>query len=559
MSDLTRREGRIAEADQLKAEADAYEVQQVQRKKQDAAHPINFGQLYRVWNGSFYIRDSTRGIDTFDSKKHVESKDDDLDIIGVAATGPYGRTVFGNYRNALARFGQEGEWGGADWQELVQYLPADLKIPTNLTAEEYSTGKAPDGKIWREKIFSQAGIRVLEKLVRHRRRESEKLDGEVTIPVSASNKKKIKMHRDAGHKILVETAFNTLTGEYEKAVGIVIPKGEDMLAWVVQSLNVTTLADLVGGTDNFFAKITGINEAEKAIGAYATVLSRLGNSDLQRFMGMNATDIRKEITAAAIQTVAGIGMVDFNPTSEMMVAPTQAEATDKNAIIKAIPNAITGPKLTQWGAAGESITTSEACATGPGALGITEGNYYAARDRFNQALLAYSANPMGEKIEAALFQAYWEFQMTLMLSWSVDHANGAANVQAFDALGETGAMARIAWAVKQGIDPALALASHNEERDGFIAGVMMGAVSAMPKRLKKRLGLKSVARMIRVTGSTDFQPTIAPGIDRTETAPGVEGQVQALTKLLNALVLKRNFTEAGHCLVYTLYRNNGRW
>ncbi|HEX5035564.1 MAG TPA: acyltransferase domain-containing protein [bacterium] len=511
-------------------EAEALDREQKDIQRRAESHPFQHGLLFRVWDTSFYVQDSARGVDTFDDKRHVKAKPDDLVAVSVAAVGPYGKTVVGNYRNPLERFGETGEWGGADWTELVRFMP---DIPQDLKPEDYAKGVAPDGKPWREKIFSQAGLRQLDHLARRRRLEATKLDEDAMVPLAAGNRELIRRHRDAGHQVHVEEAFNSDTGERETRVYARVPQGEDVMSWVVDSLNVTTLADLPGGTDSFFKGITGISANESIIKSYATVLARISVSQMLRFMGMNATDIRREITAAAIDVVAGIGMVDFNPTDEMITAARVSEKTEKDAIIYAIPNAVTSPKTNQLGAAGTSTTTSEACATGPGALKLAEDAYFASKAHFQETLTAFTAGLVSED---RLYLAGVEMYLKAYFLWSVDHAQTPANVQSFDALGDRGAMARDDFMKKLGLPPYLGLASHNEDRDGFIAGVMIGAMAFYPRLLADLTGARPVARLIGVTGSTDFDPKISGGkAERSNTAPGVEGQVLVVTRLIERL------------------------
>lgn len=512
-------------------EAAAIEKAESEAARRAARHPFQHGLLFRVWDMPFYVQDRSAGIDTFDEQRHVKSSPEDLVAVSVAATGPYGVTAIGNYRNPLERFGETGEWGGADWQELVRFMP---DIPKDLTPEAYASGRAPDGKLWRDKIFAQAGLRQLDHLARRRRVESSTASEETLIPISASNKELIKRHHQAGHPIRVEDAFNNDTGERETRIYAVVPAGEDMMTWVVDSLNVTTLADLPGGTDNFFKGVTGISPNEMVIKSFATVLARITVSQLQRFMGMNATDIRREITAAAVNVVAGIGMVDFNPTDEMITAARVKEKTEKDAIIYAIPNAVTSPKTNQLGAADTSTTTSEACATGPGALKIVEEQYFAARTQLQMKQAAFAA---GRASEESLYLAAVDYYLKAYFVWSVDHAQTPANVGSFDALGDRGAMSRDDFLAQNGLPPHLGLASHNEYRDGFIAGVMIGGMTFFPRLLADLVGARPIARMIGVSGSTDFDPKISGGkVERSSTAPGVEGQVLAMTRLVNRIL-----------------------
>ncbi len=511
-------------------EAAALERDQKEARRRADSHPFQHGLLFRVWDMSFYVEDKARGVNTFDDKRHVRASADDLVAVSVAASGPYGKTIFGNYRNPLERFGEMGDWNGADWSELIRFMP---DIPQDLKPEEYSKGRAPDGRLWRDKIFSQAGLRQLDHLARRRRTEATKLDEDAMVPLAAGNRDLIRRHRDAGHEVHVEEAFNADTGERETRVYARVPAGEDVMSWVVDSLNVTTLADLPGGTDNFFKGITGISPNEMVIKSFATVLARISVSQMLRFLGMNATDIRREITAAAIDVVAGIGMVDFNPTDEMITAPHVSKTTEKDAIIYAIPNAVTAPKTNQLGAAGTSTTTSEACATGPGALKLAEDAYYASLAHLQKAQAAFAAGLVSED---RLYLAAVDMYLKAYFLWSVDHAQTPANVQSFDALGDRGAMARDDFMEKLGLPPYLGLASHNEDRDGFIAGVMIGAIALFPRLLADIMGARPVARLIGVSGSTDFDPKISGGkAERSNTAPGVEGQVLVVTRLVERL------------------------
>ncbi len=530
-----RHAGRTEEADRLEAaQREAREVAE--------AHPFQHGLLFRVWDMPFYIRDAANDVDTFDANRHVEASNDDLVAVGVAGTGPYGKTLIGNYRNPLERWGVTGDWGGADWQELTSTMPdiqaAMVKAidgvdkPEDLTPEHFRA-ESPDGKPWSDRIFAQSGLRQLEHLARHRRLGSTVLSDDAWVPLSINNKEVIKRHSDAGHEIKVEEAYNAETGEYETRVYGRVPQGEDVFTWVIDSLNVSTLADLPGGTDNFFKAITGVSPNEMVIRSFATVLTRLTVSQLLRFMGMNATDIRREVTAAAINVVAGIGMVDFNPTDEMMLSAALRDKTEKDAIEKAIPNAVSNAKIHQLGAADSSTTTSEACATGPGALKIVEEQYLAAKALMDKTAAAVAA---GHATEDQLFNVALDYYMKAYFAWSVDHAQGAANVQSFDALGDRGAMARDDFLAENGLPHHLALAAHNEYRDGFIAGVMIGGITFFPRLLADIVGARPIARMIGVTGSTDFNPQISGGSSsRADTAPGVEGQILSLIRLIDRL------------------------